>query len=271
MKVVACLSWFEESPTWLASLVASMHGFVDHVVAVDGAYFLYPDALKHPVSGPEQAEAIVQTAKALGMGCTVHVPSGPWLGNETEKRTFLFQLGVRVATPFEDWLFVVDGDDVVDRVPGDARERLAASELDVAEVSLWWREDWERTARGRAATRWMASGEGMPDEWTVNHRALVRALPSLRCGFAHMIYEADRDGRTVYLRGQVDSVALPLEPAEDLTDLRVEHRHAHRNPARMRASELYYRRRTELGVEAAPVAEEQDDGIPVVPAPTPRA
>lgn len=257
MKVIAALSWFEESPIWLSSLVSSTVGLVDHFVAVDGAYFLYPDSIKHPVSGPEQAEAIIQTAKALGMGATVHIPTGPWMGNETEKRTFLFQLANLHATPGDDWLFVVDGDDIVNRVPADTKDRLAATPHDVAEVGLWWREDWEHSPKRIAEARWMASGDGMPDEWSVHHRALVRANPTLRCGYAHQIYEIGYPGEPARrLRGQVDDDMTPLEAAEDLTDLRVEHRHAFRNPARMRASERYYKRRVELGVEALPAADE---------------
>lgn len=248
MKVIGALSWFEESPVWLAALVASGSGFFDHFVAVDGAYFLYPDALKHPSSGPEQAEAIIQTAAACGIGCSVHVPAEPWAGNETEKRSFLFQACQLVAEPNVDWVCVVDGDDLLNRVPFDAKQRLEQTDLDVAEVSLWWREDWEATAAKAARAQWHATG-GPPDEWSVTHRALFRAIPGLRCGYAHMIYETP-DGRR--LRGQLDDDRQPLEPALDLTDLRVEHRHAMRNPARRQLAQDYYRRRTDLGVEARP-------------------
>lgn len=249
MRVIACLSWFEESPTWLASLVTSLAGFCDHVVAVDGAFFLYPEAMKHPVSGPEQAEAVIQTAKAAGMGVTVHVPSHPWMGNETEKRTFLFRAGLMVAEPLRDWLFIVDGDDIVDRVPYDAHLRLEQTDKDVAEVSLWSREDWEQTDTKTDLANRM-NGEA-PDEWTISHRALFRALPTLRCGFAHMVYEAERDGETVYLRGDPATVGT-LEEAEDLLDLRVEHRHAFRNLSRKHASAEYQHARDELRIEAAP-------------------
>jgi hypothetical protein len=121
MRVIGLLSWFEESPSWLAALIASGKGFVDHWVAVDGAYFLYPDALRHPSSGPEQAESIIQTAAACGISCSVHVPAEPWMDNEVGKRSFLFQAGELVAEPNVDWYFVADGDDLLNRVPFDAR------------------------------------------------------------------------------------------------------------------------------------------------------
>lgn len=251
MKITAALSWFEESPIWLSSLVASMAPLIDAVVAVDGAYFLYPEALAHPTSGPEQAEAIIQACAAANLGCTIHTPTGPWMGNETEKRTFLFQLATMQSTE-DDWLFVVDGDDIIRSIPPDAREMLEETDKHVAEVSLWWREDWEANEDKTQLAHWL-NGEAR-DDWTVNHRALIRALPDLHCGYAHMIYEAtDPDTNLlIRLRGQVNNDDQPLAEALDLTMLKVEHRHSHRNPARQANSDLYYKRRDELNVEAMP-------------------
>lgn len=252
MKIVAALSWYEESPTWLASLVASLKGFADHIVAVDGAYFLYPGSTEHPVSGPEQAEAIVQTAKACGIGTTVHIPSGPWAGGEIEKRTFLFDLCNRISTPWEDWFYICDGDDLLDSVPFDAKKLLAETNLNVAEIALWRRVDWERDTDQALRAHIMAGAAS--DEEIVPYRTLVRAIPGLRIGWAHMVYEYDHpvSGETLYLRGRYDGVDMVLEEALDLTDLRVEHRHDYRNPARMRQSDEYYALRNDLGVEDAP-------------------
>ena len=257
MRVLAGLSFFEESPSWLSALVASCAGLADHFIAVDGAYALYPDSIRHPASGVEQHEAIIQTAAACQIGCTIYRPQLSWADNELGKRRFLFRAMELEAEP-DDWYLIVDGDDLLNRVPFDAKERLAATELDVAEVSLWWREDWEASEDKARRAAWHATG-GPPDEWSVYHRALFRAVPGLTVGYAHMIYETP-DGRR--LRGQLDDDNTPLEPAEDLTDLRVEHRHGMRNPTRREQAQTYYRRRTELGVEAAPLAEQPGDADP---------
>jgi hypothetical protein len=181
------------------------------------------------------------------------------MDNEVGKRSFLFQAGELVAEPNVDWYFVADGDDLLNRVPFDARQRLEHTDMDVAEVGLWWREDWEETpAKAWSASQFAVGGP--PDEWQVNHRALFRAIPGLRCGYAHMVYELP-DGRR--LRGQVDGDDTPLEEALDMTDLRVEHRHPFRNPTRREAAQSYYRRRNEAGVEERRVAEEHADGRPV--------
>lgn len=247
-RIIGALSFFEESPSWLAALVASGKGFWDAFVAVDGSYWLYPDAIRHPSSGPEQVEAIIQTAAACGIECLTFTPSISWAENELGKRRFLFEACELVSEGPEDWYCVVDGDDMLNRVPPDARRRLAETDLDVAETSLWWREDWEASPEKASRAAWHATS-GPPDEWTVNHRCLFRAIPGLTIGYAHMITQT-ADGRR--LRGQLEDDRHPLEPALDLTDLRVEHRHAMRNPARREQAQAYYRRRTELGVEARP-------------------
>jgi hypothetical protein len=43
MSVVGLISWWDESPTWLAASITSLGRFCDHVVALDGRYALYPD------------------------------------------------------------------------------------------------------------------------------------------------------------------------------------------------------------------------------------
>lgn len=250
MRITAALSWYEESPVWLASLVASLKGFCDHIVAVDGAYGLYPGAHERPVSGPEQAEAVIQTAKAIGIGATVHIPEHPWYGNEIEKRTFLFDLANMVSTPLEDWIYVCDGDDILENVPFDAKLRLSETTCDVAEVSLVGRVDWEKDT-DEALRAHIMNGSAQDAEVS-QLRALVRAIPGLRIGWAHMVYEYDSAEGVKYLRGRYDGVDMVLEPALDLTDLRVEHRHDYRNPTRMKASEEYYALRNDLGAEDAP-------------------
>jgi hypothetical protein len=82
VRLIAALSWFDESPAWLSELVASLaRAEVDHVVALDGSYALFPGA--EAWSGTEQHDAIVHTARGCGMGCTLHVPSGAVAGQRS--------------------------------------------------------------------------------------------------------------------------------------------------------------------------------------------
>ncbi len=240
MKLILLLNWYEESAAWLAATVASCADLVEHVVAVDGAYFLFPQGRAR--SGSEQAEAIRETATALGMGATVHQPREPWYGNEVEKRSFLFRLAAVNASP-EDWFFVLDGDEVVTENPGDVLERLGRSAHDVAETMLWERFDPHLTAKLSEVARVTP----LPREQGSPHRQLFRALPGLRVEGAHYVYRAERDGRTVTLWGHDDH--HELEPAEDMTGLRVEHRRQHRDLARLRQADTYYERRDRLRVE----------------------
>src|SRR6266498_1360247 len=59
LKIIAILSWFDESPSWLSACVASLaRAGCSHLVAVDGAYRLYPDGRPH--SGIAQQDAITR-------------------------------------------------------------------------------------------------------------------------------------------------------------------------------------------------------------------
>lgn len=116
-SVALLLSWYEEQPEWLYELVSSVAGVCDRVVAVDGAYALYPDARAR--SGPDQADAILFGAAEQGLGVTVHQPRTPWVGNEVEKRRYAHRLAAGA-----DWLLVLDGDERVIERPDDLLERL---------------------------------------------------------------------------------------------------------------------------------------------------
>lgn len=238
MNVIGCLIWFDESPTWLSTTVASLSRCCDHIVAVDGAYWLYPQA--KPNSGPDQAQEIVSTAEALGMGATLHVPTTPWMGNEVEKRNFMLSLGLLVAEPLEDWLLVVDADEVVMDVPSNFRDVLASTEHDVATYQLLERMDWHLTPERERAAQQVAMPPGV-----TSIRGLLRALPTLHINQAHYSYAVERDGKSVFLW---ERDAGQLVDAVD-TDLKIEHRRAFRDKQRLDSAEDYYRIRDELGVE----------------------
>jgi hypothetical protein len=236
-RIIGLLSWYQESPVWLAATVASAAKVCDHLVAVDGAYFLYPDGRNR--SGSEQAAIITDTATACGMGATVHTPQSTWEGNEVEKRSFMFRLAETVAQP-DDWYFVLDGDEVILDIPDDFKARLAATDLDVGEVTFWEHQDPQQDPKLAKAARQF--------EWSGHHRypirILFRAIPGLKVEGNHYTYITP-DGRLLW-GNQVES---QQEPALDCRDLLIEHRTHLRDLARRADAQRYYKTRDATGIE----------------------
>lgn len=230
-RVTGLLAWYDESPLWLAASVTAAAKLCDHVVAVDGAYALYPRGRAQ--SDPEQAEAILHASYAAGIGCTIHRPAGVWMGNQIEKRTVMFELGRATKA---DWFYVFDADDLVTQVPADAKERLAEAEEDVAAFTLWWTEDVERDVDKANAARAFSYPQDAANRY---FRGIFRSLPGLRVEGSHYHYLAEREGETVHLRGHEDY--HELEPFLNLTDMRVQHRHPQRTRARLETSAAYDR------------------------------
>lgn len=226
MRIVGLLSWFDESPAWLAELVASLaKAGVDHIVAVDGAYAAYPDAEAN--SGSEQAAVVLAAAAGAGMGCTIHVPQEPWAGNELEKRTFLFAAGHLVAEPEIDWLWVVDGDELVTHSDG-LRAALATTDLQVARVTLW---------------EGVASGE---HQWNTQPlRMLFRAQRSGILVTGHHASYVNGDGQILW------NACRPVDelPALLLDGVKVRHRPGDRPAYRNRKRGDYYNRVKSMDLE----------------------
>lgn len=237
MKVVALLAFWDELPTWLAQTVASCGRLCDHVVAVDGAYELFPGG--RGSSGTAQHEAIVGAADAAGVGLTLHVPTEKWAGNEVAKRSFMFEVGRLVARDPEDWFLVIDADEVIVEVPADARRQLAETECVAAEYGLVNHFDLGTAApENQDHLRWV------PTECTHHVRGLYRNLPGLRVEGEHYRYIANIDGQPTDLWEGV--------PALDLRHLRLNHRHGQRPQERNRRAKDYYLIRDAAGAERAP-------------------
>jgi hypothetical protein len=236
------LCFFNESPTWLAACVTSMHRFCDHVICLDGGYRLYPNAL--PSSGAPSHDAIVKAAEAVGLGLTLHIPAAVFENNEVEKRTLAFRLGEALAEPEVDWYFILDADEVVVHHGPNVLEDLAQTPLDVASLSMIERVDWHRDEHVEAVGR-----AGFAASRSLAHsRRFYRAIPGLRAVGNHYTFVADRDGRTMTLRGLEQ---LPHEQWVDL-DVEIEHRHQMRDMERAHAKEMYYRLRDATLAETEP-------------------
>lgn len=237
-RIIGLLSWYEESAVWLAATVASAAKCCDHLVAVDGAYFLYPDGRSR--SSSEQAAVITDTATACGMGVTVHTPSEKWEGNEVEKRGFMFRAGEITARPNLDWYFVLDGDEVLLDVPSDFRHRLAATDLDAGEVTFWEHQDPQFDPKLAKAAREF--------EWSGHHRfgirTLFRAIPGLTLETNHYTYKTP-DGRLLW-GNEAEGEQVP---ALDCRDVLVEHRTHLRDLARRASARDYYKLRDSTQIE----------------------
>lgn len=215
MKIVGLLSFYDERPDWLAACVASLSQCCEHVVALDGAYRLFPQAKGN--SGDVQAGAIVATALASGIGVTYSAPPNCWLGNEVEKRNRLLELGKAVSDD-EDWLLVIDADMVVKEVPSDLHHVLSSSPHDVGVYYI---------------TESFEGGTGRYE-----HRYLYRARKDLHLERTHFGYHAN--GSNLWENGGLPACR---------TDLVIEHRRHARNPDRLGRQDQYYRNRDATGIE----------------------
>jgi hypothetical protein len=241
MNIIGCLNWYEESPSWLAAAVASWSRFgITHLVAVDGAYALFPDG--HRRSGSEQAEAIYEITNALEIGTILYVPPRLWR-DEVEKRNFMFMLAEQVVEdPERDWYACFDADEVLTETGGDVRKILGKTTLDAAEFTLWQRYDSFSYGQPGAAST-------MPRMSEQQHRHVFRAIPGLRWVDNHYTCRTP-DGRL--LRGNPNNIKL--EEAVQLPGLRVEHRTMLRDSARRMQAYRYYSRVREEGLERAQCA-----------------
>jgi hypothetical protein len=228
MRIFGCLIWFDEDPRWLASTVASFGKIADHVVAVDGAFFAYPEG--RPASGGEQGEAIQAAARAAGLGLTLHVPQTVWYGNEPEKRSCYARIVNALAEP-GDWMLVLDGDEELSDVSPLARGDLENATENAATIGFWTTDELR--------------------SWYGPTRRLYRVLPGMEYGPSHYSLSAPAPGYEavgcLWLDGRGEKYGEPLEPALDLTSqIRVEHKHHLRTGPRTEKADVFMNLRPSL-------------------------
>ena len=243
MTIHALLSWYEESPGWLAATIASVNqAGVTSIIALDGAYGLYEGRAR---SGAEQAHAITETCHALNMDLTIRRPRDKWVGNEIEKRTALFRLADSVAQA-DDWYWVIDADEVVTDCLTDLPARLTAAAEDVAICTLWERSDPHVNENVERLARQFE----MAEIGTSPLRCLFRAIPGIHLQGNHFTYLTP-DGTILW--GTPES---PLAPALDLTaEVRIEHKTKHRSLQRTKDRLAYYQARGRARAELTDCAE----------------
>ena len=224
MRLVAIMSYFDEQPAFLSAAVSSMAlAEVDHLVAIDGPYALYPDSMLRSRSNLEQTAAILGAAHGIGIGVTIHVPNRPWLGNEIEKRNALFDIS-RAALPdltSEDWFVIVDSDEYIEKGVGTKAELDQASE-DVGYYQL------------------------LEPDGTPNHiRALYRWHPDLCLTKTHYGFRHGQEGTLLW-----DGGGLPAAVLVDILVLR--HMERDSMSERFRNKWAYYRAREDTQIERVP-------------------
>lgn len=220
MRVVGLLSWFDEDPQMLYDAVKSHAQVCDMIVALDGRYRLFD----HPQTRSGEAEyvAIREACRDTGMGLVLREPDGPWdgpWGGEVAKRAHLFDLAMQV-TDDSDWLWVFDGDVVLEHATDDWREQLAATDRLVAEVEL------DDDGRRR-----------------VNHATVFKALRGLTVTEHHWHYHVP-GGPVLW---DYEALAVPRLDLSELVLIR--HRDSEREALRKKRRAGYYRLRDRKGVE----------------------
>lgn len=235
MRCFSLLSFYNEAPAMLAAGISSLAPFTDHLIAVDGAYSLYPDA--QPCSPGDQTTTIRDVAAANRIGLTLYQPSQSWVGNEVEKRSFMFQLAEAHAEANVDWYYIADGDELVTGLHVDPKPVLEETEFDSAEVSYWWHRPHE-TPQERPFATPLKEQQGIAK--------FFRAVPGLHVDTAHYRYRAG-DGRMLWNPGPGEK---PGEPA-DLRAIYVQHRNQERDLWRSGEAQEYYTRRDANRIEAA--------------------
>jgi hypothetical protein len=249
VKIHALLIWYDEQPRQLASCVAGIARLADHLVAVDGAFYRYPQGRPH--SGGSQATTIYETAVAAGMAVTLHSPATVWHGDEPAKRNHSLDLARAQATEMEDWLLVLDSDETVTWVSELARKDLEETDSHAADVQFH-------------------VTESNPHDWQGRTRRLYRLLPGLRYTTTHFTmagYDPDL-GEQVFVNGRGGEYGEPFQDALDLTaQVHVEHRHGLRTPERDRAAAEFMQLRH--FTEPWPIAEQHRDGTDAVAVHTP--
>lgn len=233
-RIIALLNWYDEADEFLYKGIKSLaKAEVDHVVAVDGAYALFPDG--HAQSQPSNAETIQRACDEIGAGCTIHIPEQTWQGNEMEKRTFLFRLAEEVSQPLIDWLFVWDADQQLAKCEN-LKHRLEATDLDAADLRVI-----EPADPLEPGQYWPGTKLRKPKEMDV--RLMYRAIPGIYCHGNHYTY-CTPDGRYLWGHG-----TDPLVPGLAMEDVVVLHKTKRRQVSRTGRAVRYYNIRKQARVE----------------------
>jgi hypothetical protein len=167
MNVYALLSYYDERVEHLERCVRSLKGFADTLIAVDGAYKTFSG--DSPDSSIAERFAVVDAGRAAGLKRCVYNVRERW-DSEVQKRATMFEFARQCGATPDDWFLIIDADMALAEFTADARDKLAASDLDVAEVRFQ-----DMQINGVASS-------------TMTFRSMFRALPGLTVERTHYLY-----------------------------------------------------------------------------------
>lgn len=245
MRIIGLCSFWDESPTWLAAHPAACARLVDHMIYVDGAYALYDHRGRS--SGLEAHSAIAAGCESAGIGYTLYVPDSAWLGNEVEKRSFMFQLAEQLSTE-EDWYVVIDADTFL--IDGDcdrARQELQTADVEAFTVNLVDRWDWNVGPDGVPIIP--SNNPGAPTRSSSPLTCVFKALRGLRVYGAHYLFAVKDDSYKYGLKALWGpTTEYDVVPHRHL-ELDFEHRNKLRTHERAQAARDYYQVRDNAKIE----------------------
>lgn len=217
MKLVALLSWYDEQSAFIEAALGSLAWVgVDEIVALDGAYELFP--FGQPRSPESNYEALARSPIPVH----VRTPDSCW-PTEMDKRTTLFRLGEELTSE-RDWFFVTDADNVVIRCDCDLKRLLRGSSCDAGTVRF------EEPRPNGPISRFTLT-------------SFFRAQRGITVGPNHYTYTAP-DGTVLWggnrRRNRVRKLKVPLT---------IEHRSFYREAGRFGRAFAYYRKRDKLKLE----------------------
>jgi hypothetical protein len=227
MKLIALLSFFAEDEEYIVGDLRDLHKLgVTSVVAVDGAYAMYPDG---PVrSGERLIEKLRSTAESLDMSLLLYQPNTVWMGNEVEKRQVMIDLAWTIADK-GDWFVVWDCDYKLVDVP----EGPEGSWLPIAGLPST-KQDFA----------YVSFTESSQDNAWHPMQMFIKAQPVMMDGNHHTYKLAD-GRRSQILRRPVENMA----EARDMSQVKIRHRVYERDDKRRAGQTAYYVERDRLGLE----------------------
>ena len=253
MKLYAILTWYDESPTWLAATITSLTKIgADHLIAVDGAYIHYDGEGR---SNAVQAEAIHLACDAANIGLTMVRPQEK-MWTEVEKRSFGFKLFEAHAEKFVDWCLVIDADEVISEENPFLKKELCETDSVVASARIWESIDPDTDEGKNNSAKTMEIYHRIPNPTVFGHEQtrFWKCIDNMRVELNHYNYLGDIDGVTHRLRG--DHVGdKSIGNVADIHTLEspvlIEHRDWWRIAHRRQAKLDYYELRDACGLERA--------------------
>lgn len=254
MKLHALLCFYDAPQSWLAATVASLAKIgVDNLIAVDGRFEHFEGETVN--SHFKQIETINLVCESLGMGLTMIQPQEPWYGEhggEVAKRNFMFKIAETIGEKFEDWLFIIDDDEVIIEGSPIVKRELEEAVYDVGMARMVVKNDPLSSDQDKEVqiARTIATNTLVGDQQT----RFFRIMDNMTVEYAHYIYTANnREGDKVELRGVVWArEELGLKHAEIQMPQAmpvIEHRFMFRDAYRRSTKKNYYDLRDDIGLE----------------------